>query len=81
MPGSTPHTYLYFVNLIAREGGIKSEEDKEKLIRFQKNERHSAEAKQIKLWNLLRNYDNQPEERGKILDELVKDYTDFYFDH
>lgn len=83
VPGSVPHSYLHFVNLLTREGGIKSEEDSTKFNKFtsQGNTRNSPEARQLKLWNLLKSYDNEPANRPTILDELVKDYADFQFDH
>ncbi len=37
VPGSVSYNYLYFVNLITRGDGIKSEADKEAFLKFTEN--------------------------------------------
>jgi hypothetical protein len=63
--------------LIARGDGIKSEADKEafeKFTKHSKSQRDTFQAKQIKLWHMLKEFDAKPESRPVILDTLVKDY-------
>ena len=80
IPGSVPHNYLYFVNQLTRLGGIRAEDQ----TSFQKfiGTTHSQEAKQLKLWDLLRRFDATSDEatRKQILDSLCDDYLHFSFD-
>jgi hypothetical protein len=81
IPGSVPHNYLYFVNQLTRLGGIQAEDQ----TTFQKfiGTKHSQEAMQLKLWDLLRRFDATTDEatRKQILESLCDDYLHFNFDH
>ena len=74
MPGSVPHNYLYFVNLLSKAKKALSGADSELFDKFvtSTKSKNTFEARQVKLWNLLRRFDSEVEARGSIIDELCK---------
>jgi hypothetical protein len=72
VPGSVPHNYLYFVNLLSKAKQSLTGADGELLDKFVTSNKHknTPESRQVKLWNMLRRFDSDVEARDVIIDEL-----------
>ena len=68
MEGSAPFYYLYFIDKL-KSGGVKSfdEKDKQTFVKFTESKplKHTAQARQVKLWHTLLSIDVETDETEK----------------